>query len=39
LRAGDAFSITAAVPEPGSMTLMLSALVMLAFAKWRREQR
>ena len=36
LRAGDAFSITAAVPEPGSVALMLAGLALLA---GRRKQR
>jgi hypothetical protein len=40
MRAGDAFSITASVPEPSSFALMLPALCMLSlFAAARRRKR
>ena len=40
LRAGDAFSITASVPEPSTISLMLSALAMFGFlaAKQRHKR-
>ena len=37
LRAGDAFSITATVPEPGTFTLLLSALALMGVYAVRRN--
>jgi hypothetical protein len=37
LRAGDAFSITASVPEPGTFTLLLSALALMGVYAVRRN--
>jgi hypothetical protein len=37
LRAGDAFSITATVPEPASITLFLSALTLLGLYAMKRQ--
>jgi hypothetical protein len=37
LRAGDAFSITATVPEPGSIPLFLAALSLLSLYGMRRK--
>ena len=39
LRAGDGVTITAAVPEPGSTPLMVAALALLAFTRWRANSR
>lgn len=38
LSAGDTFSITASVPEPGSIALMLSALLLMAYTR-RNQQK
>lgn len=38
LRAGDAFSVTATVAEPASLTLFLSALALFGVAAVRRRQ-
>jgi hypothetical protein len=37
LRAGDAFSITATVPEPDALTLFLSALTLLGLYAMKRQ--
>jgi hypothetical protein len=39
LRAGDRFSISANVPEPGTLTLMLAGLFLFSFAKRTRDKR
>ena len=39
LRAGDAFSITATVPEPATFTLLLSALALMGVYAVRRNGR
>lgn len=39
LRAGDSFSITASVPEPSTITLMLAALAMAGFIAARRRDK
>lgn len=39
LRAGDAFSITATVPEPSTLTLLLSALALAGVYSVRRNGR
>lgn len=36
LRAGDAFSVTASVPEPTTIALMLSGLAVMAYKRRRR---
>lgn len=38
LRAGDSFSITATVPEPGTLTMMLASLAMFSFAIRNRDK-
>jgi hypothetical protein len=38
LRAGDAFSITATVPEPSTLALMLASLAMFSFAAKNRDK-
>lgn len=38
LRAGDTFSITAAIPEPSTLALMLASLAMFSFAAGNRDK-
>jgi hypothetical protein len=39
MRAGDAFSITATVPEPSTLALLLASLAMFSFAAVKRGKR
>jgi hypothetical protein len=39
LRAGDTFSVTASVPEPATISLMLAALATFAFTRLLRDKR
>lgn len=38
LRAGDTFSITATIPEPSTLALMLASLAMFSFAAGNRDK-